>query len=75
MAPYSNQGLITVEPILCPCAAVLDDWTAHHKRQRLENQQKEIYELKSLADLVRCSLCKDIELDDAEMAVMRALAS
>ena len=41
----------------------------------LENQQKEIYELKSLADLVRCSLCKDIELDDAGMAVMRALAS
>ena len=47
----------------------------HHKRQRLENQQKEIYELDSLADLVRCSLCSDIELDEANMAQMKPLTS
>lgn len=41
----------------------------------MENQQKEIYELASLADLVRLSRCSDIVLDDAGMAVMQKLAS
>ena len=41
----------------------------------MENQQQEIYDLTSLADLVRCSLCSDIELDQANMALMKPLSS